>query len=320
MTLNEHQNELPEKLSVLIVDDNRLQLSVLEANLKAAGYNVVAAENGKTALEIYRKGYFPIVMTDWVMPEMSGLELCRALRAEKSGLYTYIIILTALDSKNDIIAGLEAGADEYLVKPPHQAELTSRLKTARRILDLERERNKYLEEIRSLSLIDQVTGIFNRRYLEDHMPNEIKRAYRYERSLTVILVGVSRLEETVQEFGHYSGDLLLKKCSECLVDSVRKDVDWVTRFNDDTFAVVLPETDTAGAMIVAKRLRLRIASAVVRMYDKELRMTACFGVAGFIANQQKEGFTFDMLLDKAFKSLIQAREDGGDTIKGVQLS
>src|SRR6185369_13027711 len=147
------------------------------------GYDVVSAENGKEALEIFRKGNYPIIMTDWVMPEMSGLELCRAIRADDSGRYTYIIILTSLDSKNDIIAGLEAGADEYLVKPAHQAELTARLKTARRILELENARNKYIEEIKSLSLIDPPTGIFNRCYMDEHILQEIKRAYRYERSL-----------------------------------------------------------------------------------------------------------------------------------------
>lgn len=317
--MNETGQIVPENLPILIVDDNRLQRSVLEANLKAAGYQVIAAENGKEALEIFRKGHFPILMTDWIMPEMSGLELCRAIRSEESGRYTYIIILTSLDSKNDIIAGLEAGADEYLVKPAHQAELTARLKTARRILDLENARNRYIEEIKSLSLIDPPTGIFNRCYMDEHISQEIKRAYRYERSLSLILVGVNRFNETVAEFGHFSGDVLLKRTAECLTDSVRKDVDWIARYGADAFMVVLPETDTAGALIVAKRLRLRIAAMVVKMYDKELRITACFGVAGFTASQQKQGFTTEIFLDKVDHCLCQAKEDGGETIKGVQI-
>jgi len=317
--MNETGQIVPENLPILIVDDNRLQRSVLEANLKAAGYQVVAAENGKEALEIFRKGHFPILMTDWIMPEMSGLELCRAIRSEESGRYTYIIILTSLDSKNDIIAGLEAGADEYLVKPAHQAELTARLKTARRILDLENARNRHIEEIKSLSLIDPPTGIFNRCYMDEHISQEIKRAYRYERSLSLILVGVNRFSETVAEYGHFSGDVLLKRTAECLIDSVRKDVDWIARYGADAFMVVLPETDTAGALIVAKRLRLRIAAMVVKMYDKELRITACFGVAGFTASQQKQGFTTEIFLDKVDHCLCLAREDGGETIKGVQI-
>ncbi len=307
------------KFPILIVDDNRLQRSVLEANLKAAGYDVVAAENGKEALEIFRKGHYPILMTDWIMPEMSGLELCRAIRAEEPARYTYIIILTSLDSKNDIIAGLEAGADEYLIKPAHQAELQARLKTAHRILELEDARNKYIEEIKSLSLIDPPTGTFNRYYMDERLLQEIKRAYRYERSLALILVGINHFEETVTEFGHFSGDTLLKHTAECLSESTRKDVDWIARYGDGAFMVVLPETDTAGAMIVAKRLRLRIATMVVKMYDKELRITASFGVAGFTASQQKPGFTSEIFLDKVDRCLSEAMNSGEDTIKGVKI-
>ncbi|OGU13729.1 MAG: diguanylate cyclase response regulator [Geobacteraceae bacterium GWC2_53_11] len=309
------QNRFP----ILIVDDNRLQRSVLEANLKSIGYDVVSAENGREALEIFRKGYYPIVMTDWVMPEMNGLELCRAIRADDSGRYTYIIILTSLDSKNDIIAGLEAGADEYLVKPPHQAELTSRLKTARRILDLEQSQQRYIETIKNLSLVDPVTGIFSRRYMDERIHQEIKRAYRYERSLSVILVGINQLEEMVVAHGHYAGDVILKGCADSLIEAVRKDVDWIARYGQDSFAVIMPETDSAGAMIVAKRLRIRIASMVMNMYDKELKVTASFGVSGFTASQQKLGFSADILLDKADQNLCLAHAEGGNTIKGVQM-
>lgn len=304
---------------ILIVDDNRLQRSVLEANLKAAGYGVVAAENGIEALQLLKKGYYPIVMTDWIMPEMSGLELCRAIRKEVTGGYTYVIILTSLDSKNDIIAGLEAGADEYLVKPVHQAELTARLKTARRILELENARDKYIEEIKSLSLIDPLTGAFNRYYSEGHISQEIKRAYRYERSLSLILAGVNNFGEIIARHGHYTGDVILKKTAECLTESIRKDVDWIARYGDDSFMVVLPETDTAGAIIVAKRLRLRIAAMSVSVCDSEIRITSSFGVAGFTASQQKPGFSTDIFLDKVDKCLCQAREDGGETIKGVSI-
>ena len=310
---------VPNTFPILIVDDDRLQRSVLEANLKTAGYDVVSAENGKEALEIFRKGYYPIVMTDWIMPEMCGLELCRAIREDDSGRYTYIIILTSLNSKNDIIAGLEAGADEYLVKPPHQAELTSRLKTARRILDLELSQQRYIDTIKNLSLIDPVTGVFSRRYMDERIHQEIRRAYRYERSLSVILVGLNLFEQIVVTHGHYAGDLVSRSCADSLVEAVRKDVDWVARYGQDSFAVIMPETDSAGAMIVAKRFRIRIASLVMTMYDKELKVTASFGVSGFTASQQKLGFTADILLDKADHNLSLAIGEGGNTIKGVQM-
>ncbi|KAF0218385.1 MAG: response regulator/GGDEF domain-containing [Geobacteraceae bacterium] len=305
---------------ILVVDDNLLLRTMLEANLKAAGYKVVTAENGKQALEIFKKDYYPIVMTDWVMPEMDGLDLCRAIRTDDSGRYTYVILLTSQNSKNDIITGLEAGADEYLIKPVHQAELVTRLKTARRILELESSLKTSMEEIKSLSLIDPLTGIFNRRYMNDRIPHEIKKAYRYERSLSLILVGINQFKEVTDTYGHFTGDLVLKACADCMAESARKELDWLARYGEDEFVVVLPETDAAGAVILAKRLRIRIASTVIKNNNKELKVTASFGVAGFTASKEKEGLTAQILLDKADGCLHQAKDDGGESIKGVQLS
>ncbi|GFE61244.1 diguanylate cyclase [Geobacter sp. AOG2] len=317
--MEEIQRNPTKNYPILVVDDNRLQRTILEAGLKAAGYEVVAAENGKEGLDVFRKGYYPIVMTDWVMPEMNGLELCRAIRSDDSGRYTYIILLTSQDSKNDIIAGLEAGADEYLIKPAHQAELVSRLKTAKRILELEISQQRYIEEIKNLSLIDPVTGVFNRRYMDEHILQEIKRAYRYERSLSVILVSITQFRDIIVAHGHYSGDVVLKQCADCLGESIRKDVDWLARYGEDSFMVVLAETDMAGGMIVAKRLRLRIASLGIRIHDKEVRISASFGVAGFTASQQKLGMTADVLIENADRCLTKAQEEDGETIKGVQI-
>jgi PleD family two-component response regulator len=197
---------------VLVVDDNRLQRSVLEDCLKLAGYPVEVAENGKDAIKLFRADCYPIVITDWIMPEMSGLELCQAIRNEPAtSAYTYIILLTSQESKNDIIAGLEAGADEYLVKPVHKPELHARLKTARRILELEEIRNRYVEEIQGLSLTDPVSGVFSRRFFEDRLPKEIIRAYRYQRPLSIMIVGICDFDRIVAEHGHYAGDLALKE-------------------------------------------------------------------------------------------------------------
>lgn len=310
----------PLAAPILIADDNLLIRNMLEGSLKAAGYTVVAAENGRQALEIFNKGYYPIVITDWVMPEMTGPELCRAIRADDSGRYTYLIILTSQDSKNDIIAGLDAGADEYLIKPFHQAELLTRLQTAKRILGLESSLKQSMEEIASLSLVDPVTGVFNRRYLEQRLPQELKRAYRYEHSLAVVVIGIGNFRETVESHGYFTGDLLLKGCADCLTESVRKDIDWLARFGEETFVAVLPETDAAGAMILAKRLRIRSAATEIKIYDRGVRLATAFGVASFTASQQRPGMTMEILLDRATGCFHQALKEAGEPIKGVQIS
>lgn len=312
--------QTPTPLRILVVDDDRLIRSVLEANLKAAGYTVVCAENGKQALELFRKEYFPIVMTDWIMPEISGLDLCRAIRADSSNEgYSYIIVLTSLDSKNDIIAGLDAGADEYLIKPVHQAELLSRLRTARRILELEEARRNHLLQIASMSLIDPVSNVFNRRYMEEHMPHEIKRAYRYERSLSIILISIRDFDHIIAQHGYYTGDTVLKNCADCLVEAVRQDIDWLARYDQNEFIAVLPETDSAGAMILATRLRIRISAMTIKSNGTEIKLQSCIGVAGFTANQEKQGFSAEMMLQRASECLSKAYEEEGNSIKGLQI-
>ena len=303
---------------VLVVDDNRLLRSILEDALKLAGYPVTTAENGKEAIKLYRTGYFPIVITDWIMPEMSGLELCEAIRSDASSSgYTYIIILTSQESKNDIIAGLEAGADEYLVKPVHKPELQARLKSARRILELEAIRERYTEEIKNLSLADPVSGVFSRRYLDDRIPKEIARAYRYQRPFSVALAGICNFDRIKAEHGHYAGDQVLKEVADRIVEALRKDVDWVSRYGECEFLIALPETGVQEAMIVAKRLRLRIAAMIIMVHGIEVKLTANFGISGFNAQQDKQGMTMDILLEKSDKFLRAATSE--DPIKGVQL-
>jgi diguanylate cyclase (GGDEF)-like protein len=304
---------------ILVVDDDNFMRTILEASLKGGGYQVVTAQNGRDALEIFRSGYFPIVMSDWVMPEMDGLELCKAIRSDDSGRYTYIILLTSQGSKNDLIAGLGAGADEYLVKPPHQQELLTRINTARRIIELESKLKEFAQEVESLSLVDSLTGVFNRRYLEERIPSEIKRAYRYGRALSVIMVSIDCLDDVVASKGYVAGNSLLKSSADCLAESVRKEIDWIARYGDDKFLAVLPETDAAGAMILARRLKVRLTSLVLKHHEQQLAVTASFGVAGFTPSEDREGFTMQMLVGRAETCQRQAVEEAAEMIKGVQI-
>ena len=127
-----------EKFPILIVDDNLVARKLLEKTLSKEGHEIVSVENGKKALEMFNERFFPIVLTDWMMPEMDGPTLCQAIRNNITSSYVYIILLTAKASKEDIISGLKSGADDYLTKPIDNAELIARLKNAERILTLEK--------------------------------------------------------------------------------------------------------------------------------------------------------------------------------------
>ena len=138
------------RFPILIVEDDRLSRKFLETTIRKTGNEVVSVENGKKALEIMSERFFPIILTDWMMPEMDGIELCKAIRknSNASSIYVYIILLTVRDSQDDIITGFEAGADDYLTKPVNLAELIARINTGKRILELERSLKRANEELR----------------------------------------------------------------------------------------------------------------------------------------------------------------------------
>lgn len=177
-------------MKILVVEDDLLSQTILKDSLERAGHTVVLAGNGRDALELCEREHFPVIITDWVMPEMDGLAFCRALRAMPSEDYSFILLLTSLDKKNELIAGLEAGADEYLVKPVHEVELAARLKVARRILDLE-------TSLKVLALHDQLTGAYNRGYLDRQLSREIQRSWRYGHPLSIIMCDIEDRKSVV---------------------------------------------------------------------------------------------------------------------------
>lgn len=309
----------PASFPVLVVDDDRFMRTVLQVNLTEAGYDVTTAENGRDALAIMNSGNFPLVMTDLVMPEMDGLDLCRAIRQKASSGYTYIILLTAQATKEDVVKGLEAGADEYLVKPVNQAELTARLKTARRILDLEASLKKSLEEITTLSVRDSLTGIFNRRYLDERLPQELKRAFRYKHPLSIVMFDLDHFKAVNDTHGHHTGDIVLQESVGAIKSSIRREIDWLARYGGEEFVMVLPETDLAGATVVAERSRRFIAGLAIKSGEAVIHLTASFGIATYRPLPEQAVPYHASLLAAADRCLYQAKADGRDRVVGTEL-
>jgi diguanylate cyclase (GGDEF)-like protein len=304
---------------ILVVEDDPVTRRLLEKILAEAGCSEVrAAVNGRDALEILKHSFYPIVITDWIMPEMDGLQLCHAIRHDDLPGYIYIIVLTVKDAKSDIVRGLEAGADEYLVKPINPSELLVRLKTAQRILGLEKSLKTTNEEIRTLSIKDPLTGIFNRIYLMERLPQEIKRSHRYGHPLSIIMCDIDHFKEVNDEFGHKAGDQILKEFVHCLSASVRQDIDWIARYGGEEFLIVLPETDLQPACLVAERLRRVVSEKVFRLKGKDIQITSSFGVSNF--NPAKgQRITFDVLMEEADEFLYEAKRAGRNRVKGQNV-
>ena len=284
--------------------------------LRQADYEVVSAEDGREALALFKERFFPIILTDLEMPEMDGLELCRAIRGNPAEGYVYIFLITARDSKKDIIVGLEAGADDYLTKPFNRSELIARLKTALRVLELEKSLKDAYEKIRLLSITDKLTGCYNRTYMDEYLAKEIARATRYSRPVSLIMADIDHFKRVNDTHGHQAGDLILKNFVLSIRKGMRKDVDWIARYGGEEFLMVLPETEFESAMSSAERLR-RIVSESVTSYDgKEIRITASFGVVGINPSSRTKTIPWEAIIEQADKALYQAKDEGRNRVRG----
>jgi diguanylate cyclase (GGDEF)-like protein len=233
--------------------------------------------------------------------------------------YIYIIVLTGQDSRTDLVLGLEAGADEYIIKPIHQSELRVRLKSACRILDLETSLKKSMAEIREISVRDRLTGIFNRVYMDHHLAQEIMRSSRYHHCLSVLMCDLDHFKIINDTYGHLAGDEVLRSCVEHLSSSFRQGVDWLARYGGEEFVIVLPETDLAGALLVAERMRARIEATPVNFVGCEISITASFGSVTLIPNETGNIRYMEQVLNVADTCLYQAKNDGRNRVVSAEM-
>jgi two-component system cell cycle response regulator len=306
--------------TVLLAEDDPVTRMLLTRQLKKAGYEVEAVADGAAALQKFKQQFYPFLLTDWEMPEMDGVSLCKAVRAMTFEGYVYTLLLTARDSKEHIIAGLEAGADDYLTKPIHEAELVARLNTGRRILNLEQSLRAASQENRRLSITDALTGAFNRRYLMEQLPREVDRCRRYGHALSVVLCDIDHFKRVNDSFGHSVGDAVLTLFVERIRSLTREGVDWIARYGGEEFVIVLPETPYAGGMMAAEKLRAAIAASTLPTTCGDLSITASFGVAAINPENGFQQASADRLIRGADEFLYEAKQRGRNRVAGAQLS
>jgi diguanylate cyclase (GGDEF)-like protein len=295
-----------EQFTVLVVDDSPVARKLVELTLPGDEYLLLFAKTGAEALDFFARYHPPLVITDWLMPDFSGVELCERIRQESHGVYTYVILLTGISDKAQVVKGLQAGADDYLTKPFHPEELLARAGVGRRTVALHREiesKNRLLEQ---LVLTDGLTGMPNRRAMEDWGTRQLNGAMRHGFSFWAVMADLDNFKAINDTFGHNAGDIVLKKFGEILMDNIRR-CDMCARTGGEEFLIILTHVDQEGVIRAVEHVRRLFESHTFSFDTGTTRVTASFGIAGLPTGMQMR---FDELVAKADSALYAAKNHG----------
>jgi two-component system cell cycle response regulator len=306
--------EEPSRRSVLIADDDELITKYLSSLLRRGGYEVHTARSGEEALRLLDATDCQIVLSDWHMPDMDGLALCRNLRMRTSAGYIYIVMLTVRSGRTDILEGLSAGADDYVVKGATAEEILARVEVGRRITHLERSLRTTNLENRRMSITDPLTGARNRRCLMKYLPRELERSRRYGHPVAILSCDIDHFKRINDGFGHQAGDEILQAFVARSATCIRQDIDWIARSGGEEFVFVLPETGLKGASCVAERLRQALAAQPIATCSGPLSVTVSIGVTALETEQELSVVSVTDLLRAADRCLYASKNQGRDRV------
>lgn len=304
------------KAKILLVEDTKAQGSSTKGFLEVVGYDVVWVEDGMTAIKTAKAEKVDLVLLDLVLPDIDGNEVCRWLRLSEDTRDIPIIMLTAKGTTPDKVAGLVAGADDYLPKPYNESELNARIYAALRTKALQDElkkKNRQLEDMltqmESMAIIDTLTGLFNRRRFEASLSKEFKRSVRYKHPLSCLLTDVDGLGRVNDEYGQQAGDAVLKEIAQLIQKNIRE-VDVAARWGGEEFIVLIPNTPKDDALQVAARIMKAMANHSFASIGGK-KMTLSIGVAG-LPNPAID--IEEKLVQAAETALKQAKDKGKNVV------
>jgi two-component system, cell cycle response regulator len=303
-------------MRILIADDELMSRRMLEATLTRLGHEVMAVADGSAALEALLEPSGPrLAILDWMMPGKDGLEVCRALRKE-SQAYVYAILLTARASAEDVITGLDAGADDFLTKPFNAGELRARLRSGIRVLELESGLLEAQEKLRRYASIDHLTGLWNRRMILEQFDRELNRVRRENRPLTIALVDIDRFKAVNDTHGHSAGDTVLRETASAIRSQLRE-YDFVGRYGGEEFLMLLPGCGEDDARRIAERVRERIEATPAVAGDIVIPVTASFGLATI---HKPDAVSSTAIIEAADEALYRAKEGGRNRVELADLA
>jgi two-component system, cell cycle response regulator len=298
--------------SVLVAEDDPIFRRVLESWLHNWGYQITSVEDGIKAWQaVGKEGAPKLLILDWMMPGIDGPELCLKIRSRKQVPYSYILLLTSKDEKQDLINGLNAGADDYLTKPFDVNELKARLSVGRRILALQDELISAKEAVEFQATHDPLTGLWNRGAILDFLRRELDRTQRSSKPLGLLMLDLDHFKRINDTYGHLVGDTVLKEMAQRLASSVRS-YDWVGRYGGEEFLVIVSDCPREAIAKYAERLRAAVGAAPVSTEIGEIQITTSIGAT---SAQQPEYPDQDSFLRSADAALYRAKERGRNRVE-----
>ncbi len=300
-------------MRIVIAEDDAVTRRLLEAKLGKWGYEVIATSDGLGALQALSANDAPqLAILDWMMPGMDGVDVCRALRREAEDSYTYVILLTAKIGEQDLVAGMEAGADDYISKPFNSSELKVRLRAGRRIIELQTELIAALDVQRVKASHDPLTGLWNHEEILQILGRELVRDSRDDLDPTgAIMVDLDHFKQVNDTFGHMAGDAVLRAAAQRMVALLRP-YDAVGRYGGEEFLVVAPGCGREGGAALAERLRAGIAAAGVDTSEGVIPVQVSLGVA---VNDGTSECDVSALVQRADQALYRAKENGRNRVE-----
>jgi diguanylate cyclase (GGDEF)-like protein len=302
---------------ILVVDDHADNVEVLRARLDAKGYDVATASGGEEALQSVSASPPDLILLDVMMPHLNGKEVARRIKNDHRLPFIPIIMQTALDSTQDRVEGLDAGADDYITKPINFSELEARIRSMLRIKALqddleqrERELEDMNERLRKMAETDGLTGVDNRRYLEERLHEMLEHSTRLQEPLACVMCDIDHFKSVNDTHGHQAGDAVLKEFAGVLRDHARE-IDRVGRYGGEEFVILLPGTVLDEGVTFAERLRHAVESHTFRFAGGTVRRTMSCGVAAWPHTDLRRE---DDLLRAADDALYVAKEMGRNRV------
>jgi len=304
-------------MKVLVAEDNPAFAVMLKSLLEGWGYEVVTAREENQACALLQAQDGPrLAILDWTTSGIDGVKLCRRVRSGPAAHYVYILLLTARTQSQDVVMGIQAGADDYVTKPFDPDELCARLWAGRRILDLQEQLIQTREAMREQATRDGLTGLWNHMAILDHLDNEIARARREGSSVGVVMADLDHFKQVNDRFGHLAGDKVLRIAGELLQRNVRQ-YDAVGRYGGEEFLMVLPGCSLEDAVAQAERLRGGFRPDVFGLPDTAPPVTCSFGVAALDCSGPIDA---DRVLREADAALYHAKRMGRNRVEGYHPS